>query len=622
MKRVIVSLVFLSSVFVWYGLDSRTVNVVEGLVVRSDSYLPIAEARVRIQGRNEFVLTGSDGRFTLVTDLANGTNVTMTAGKQGWFNSAKSMYVGAAIDTIKIDTLPNGDNPNYAFNGPGYCDNCHTLLTDQWHESKHSRAVTNPMFLQIYNGTDVNGTPGVYPGFKLDFPNEGGDCGDCHAPSAALRSPGNTEINDLFLPGHPYPVDTNGVHCDFCHKIDSVEVNYATGVNGSIFMRRPPAGFNRDINFGQFDDVTSFWMGGSYNPHIERSSFCSGCHQYANAHGVIVDDTYDSWAASPYAAQGRQCQDCHMKPNSDSIFASGIGGPHAVKRDTNRIYNQYFRGATSPEMLDAAAAMSVSAHVAGDQLHIETRITNAGAGHKLPTGVSLRNMLLVVSAVDGADSLPQLSGDTIPLFGGVGDPSHGNLAGLPGKAYAMVTKDSVTGQSPAPNWLATEILYDSRIPAHATDTTHVVFDRAGHSMATVRARMLYRAVFKPWADVKGWDMREYVMADTTFIIQLVNVAANDVRPRRLLLHQNRPNPFNGSTAITFELPAASDIGLAVYNVLGQEVANLARGRYPAGRHSAYWDGRNERGESVASGIYLVRLTAAGSTATRKVSFVK
>lgn len=621
MKRVLSLVAFTALLSLWFGLNGRTTQVIEGLVVRSDFRTPVASARVRIQGKNDFVLTGQDGRFSLVSDLPNGTNVTMTAGKQGWFNVARSMYVGGTIDTIAIDTLPNGDNANYVFNGPAYCDNCHERLAEQWHESRHSKSVVSPMFLQTYNGTDVNGTPGVYPGFKLDFPNEGGDCGDCHAPSAALRSPGNTEINDLFLSGYPYPVDTNGVHCDFCHKIDSVEVNYATGVNGSIFMRRPPTGFNRDINFGQFDDVTSFWMGGTYNPNIEKSAFCSGCHQYANLNGVIVDDTYDSWAASPYAAQGRQCQDCHMKPNSDSLFASGIGGPHAVLRDSNRIYNQYFRGTTA-EFLDASAHWFVGAHVSENQLIVETRITNSGAGHKLPTGVSFRNMLVVVTAMDGSDRLVRISGDTVPHFAGIGDPANGNYSGLPGKAYALITRDSTTGQSPAPNWLATDILYDSRIPAQTTDTTRIIFDRSGHLTASVRIQWLYRAVFKPWADAKGWDMREYVLADTLFNVQLVDVQPHGEPVRVPTLHQNYPNPFNGLTAMVFELPFASDATVSVFNVLGQEVARLAEGRFSEGSHTVIWDGRNRRGDAVTSGIYLVRLSAAGHIRTTKISFVK
>lgn len=310
-----------------------------------------------------------------------------------------------------------------------------------------------------------------------------------------------------------------------------------------------------------------------------------------------------------------------MKPNSDSLFASGIGGPHAVRRDTNRIYNQYFRGTTN-EFLDASAHWFVDAHVSDNQLFVETRITNSGAGHKLPTGVSLRNMLLVVSAMDGLDRLVRLSSDTLPHFAGIGDPADGNYSGLPGKAYALITRDSTTGQWPSPNWLATDILYDSRIPAQTTDTTRVVFDRSDHLAATIRIQWLYRAVFKPWADVKGWDMREYVLADTVFSIQLVGVQSRGERVHVPTLHQNYPNPFNGSTAIVFELPSASDATVSVFNVLGQEVTRLAEGRFNEGSHTVIWDGRNRRGDAVTSGIYLVRLSAAGGIRTTKISYVK
>jgi hypothetical protein len=594
---------------------------ISGIVVGEADNSPIAQARVRIQGKNDFVMTDNAGKFILTTDLNTGSVVALAAGKHGWYNNAVTALVGDANDTIKLTPLPAGDNSDYIFNPPESvtasfdCSKCHTALVSEWKQSKHSRAATNPMLKQIYNGTDVWGNKNVYPGFKLNFPNEGGDCGDCHVPSAALRTPGNTELNDVWA---STTVDTNGVYCDFCHKIDSVAVNYKTGVNGSIFMKRPPSNV-RDINIGQLDDVTSYWMGGTFNPIMDSSSLCSGCHQYANRNGLIVDDTYDAWHASPYAPLGVQCQDCHMRPNSDSIFASGIGGPHAVVRDTNRVYNQFFRGGSSTPMLKASVQLVSQSEITFNVLRLENRVTNIGAGHKLPTGVSFRNMIQVVTVSDGGDTLQQTFGSTIPGFGGIGDPAQGNLSGLPGKLYAMVTRDNRTGQSPSPNWLANEIVYDNRIPAYATDTSTYQFRIGRHAQAQIHIQLIYRAVYKPWADAKGWDMRETVMADT-----LWNVAFDESvkEPLNFSLYQNYPNPFNGSTQIRYDLTRSQFVTLRIYNVLGQEIRRLVHEQKAAGSHVTVWDGKNSLNETVSSGLYFYRVQAGSFVQTKKLLFVK
>ncbi len=608
-------LVFIFSFYRLGTKSSSAPQTISGIVVRASDLSPVAQARVRIQGKNDFVITDNAGMFVLPTNLNPGTVVTLAAGKYGWYNNAVNAFVGDVNDTIALTLLPDGDNSDYVFKPPEDCNTCHATLVDQWKQSKHSHAATNPMLKQIYNGTDVNGHTGVYPGFKLNFPNEGGDCGDCHAPSAALRTPGNTELNDVWA---SQSVDTNGVYCDFCHKIDSVEVNYKTGVNGSIFVKRPPLNA-RDINIGPFDDVTSYWMGGTYNHTMETSAYCSGCHQYANRNGLIVDDTYDSWAVSSYASQGVQCQDCHMRPNSDSIFAGGIGGPHAVARDTNRIYNQRFRGATSNDMLDASAQMSVQTETSFNTLQVQNLITNVGAGHKLPTGVSFRNMIQLVTVLDGIDTLQQISGSAVPSFGGAGNPAQGNLSGLPGKVYAMVTRDNRTGESPSPNWLANEIVYDSRIPAQSTDTAIYKFRIGRHAQAQIHVQLIYRAVYKPWADAKGWDMREYVMADTSLQVTFDESVRE---PANFSLLQNYPNPFNGFTRIRYDLQTAQRVTLKIYNILGQEIRALVHEQKPAGNHFVTWDGKNNSGETVSSGLYFYRIRAGAYVKTKKLLFVK
>lgn len=83
-----------------------------------------------------------------------------------------------------------------------------------------------------------------------------------------------------------------------------------------------------------------------------------------------------------------------------------------------------------------------------------------------------------------------------------------------------------------------------------------------------------------------------------------------------------PNPFASATTIRYQTDTAADVELAVYDVLGRRVATLARGLRPAGAHEATWDGRDQDGRVLASGVYLVRLTAGDRAATRRVTLLR
>ncbi|UCD64129.1 MAG: T9SS type A sorting domain-containing protein [Candidatus Zixiibacteriota bacterium] len=94
-------------------------------------------------------------------------------------------------------------------------------------------------------------------------------------------------------------------------------------------------------------------------------------------------------------------------------------------------------------------------------------------------------------------------------------------------------------------------------------------------------------------------------------------------PGEFTLRQNYPNPFNPGTVICFELPAAANVTLEIFNILGQRVNTLVdRERLPAGAHRIDWRGTDSRGERVASGIYLYRLTAGDRAVTKKMVLLK
>ena len=90
------------------------------------------------------------------------------------------------------------------------------------------------------------------------------------------------------------------------------------------------------------------------------------------------------------------------------------------------------------------------------------------------------------------------------------------------------------------------------------------------------------------------------------------------------LDQNYPNPFNSDTVIRFALPTSENVELAIFNLAGQRVAKLADGMREAGVYAIRWDGRDDNGRELASGVYLYRLrTGDGQQVeTRKLALVR
>ncbi|MCH7549435.1 MAG: T9SS type A sorting domain-containing protein [Candidatus Krumholzibacteriota bacterium] len=88
--------------------------------------------------------------------------------------------------------------------------------------------------------------------------------------------------------------------------------------------------------------------------------------------------------------------------------------------------------------------------------------------------------------------------------------------------------------------------------------------------------------------------------------------------------QNYPNPFNPVTTIEYLVPdgPAQTVALVVYSVRGERVRTLVAGPVPGGRHQVEWDGRNNSGRFVSSGIYFYRLALSGFSATRKMLLMK
>ncbi|MCL4708500.1 T9SS type A sorting domain-containing protein [bacterium] len=198
---------------------------------------------------------------------------------------------------------------------------------------------------------------------------------------------------------------------------------------------------------------------------------------------------------------------------------------------------------------------------------------------------------------------------------------------IPGGAYNVLREKRtqyretrLDGKIPPLGWLdITDVAIQAGFHGLGVDTTVFFYfynDVAKEPIAKVTLNAAQNAALQ--------TLFKYRSASTS-----VANAENSI-PDNYVLHGNYPNPFNPSTVISFQLPVSSDVTLSIFNTNGQLVRQVASGKLASGRHSIVWDATNERGERVASGVYLYVIKAGdpsadsgqGFTAQRKLVLMK
>ncbi|PIP42489.1 hypothetical protein COX18_00145, partial [Candidatus Desantisbacteria bacterium CG23_combo_of_CG06-09_8_20_14_all_40_23] len=101
----------------------------------------------------------------------------------------------------------------------------------------------------------------------------------------------------------------------------------------------------------------------------------------------------------------------------------------------------------------------------------------------------------------------------------------------------------------------------------------------------------------------------------------------EAKPAESILLQNYPNPFNPECWIPFELSEKANVVIRIYNISGQLVKTIDLGELPAGAYTtqsraAYWNGRNEEGEEIASGVYFYQMQIGNKVMTRRAVVLK
>jgi YVTN family beta-propeller protein len=480
-------------------------------VVRLQDGRAVGGAWVRVQTTPNLTYSASDGSFTL-GGLTEGVPITVTA----WYTDQKVSwaYVTPPINNVVLTLRPydTRDNTAYVWNtsfadpaNPTLgCGHCMSPSFQEWQHTAHAKSGTNVRFFSLYNGTDITGTGVISPGYKLDFPGTVGNCATCHAPGTAYDAPFTTDMNALT------GVNREGVFCEFCHKVGAVYLNPATNrpynnAPGVISMRLYRPYGSDQIFFGSLDDVTRRV---SYLPVERKSQFCAPCHQFS-FWGTPIYQSYREWQESAYPSEGIECQTCHMPPGTSPTFVLPEKG--GLSRDPNRMASHLDLGLKDTTFMQSTVAMTLTAQPANNAAQVNVTLNNVNAGHHVPTDSPLRNMLLVITATDGqGQPLALQSGGTVPAWGG-------NYVGKPGKGYAKILRDVISGESPVVNyWKQTLIVSDNRLPARGIDTSSYTFALPpGSSPTHITATLIFRRAFQSVEQARGWQSSDIVMAQAS-----------------------------------------------------------------------------------------------------------
>ena len=362
------------------------------------------------------------------------------------------------------------------------CSSCHIAYYKEWKDDKHSMSQNNPLFLAVYKQ------------FKEDHPNENGNCALCHNPEAAVEN--NLDLNNAVRAGlKPASTKTNGISCDFCHKIESVDQDpLKKGVAGLNILRVCKG--MKDIRFGPIKDPIqpSDKEELKYNSLYKTSLYCAKCHDSSNGN-VQIYSTFTEWLNSPASKRGVQCQTCHMAPRNDvNTIVDNPDVKHKI-----RPYYQIHSHSFLTEDPHAFRKKYVDLKIVGacrrraldnghDVITVTATVSNNNFGHSFPTGSTMRNAILLIEAKDqNGNNLKLVKGPRLPNLAG-------DLQGKPGKLFAKILSET-SGEYgathskagilfrkimdklgiPAQDWWNVFIAQDTRIKANESDVSQFEF---------------------------------------------------------------------------------------------------------------------------------------------------
>lgn len=532
-------------VYVYDAASQATVNAVVARVTNSSIVDGSDHRELRLAACDQ-------GQFLVVSAPGYETRFTACNGSNAYY--------------VALNKLTAADNINYLW-ASAYtnCGTCHARQlgegyneVEEWERSGHAKVFADPFFSSLYRGTNVTGrattpTENYGPGFKLSFPDQAGDCAYCHAPAALLPSLEPTDLTTYYP--RPAGVNGEGVTCDVCHKALKVILNDEKypladkpGVSSFEFLRS-----SSSFVLGPFsnillpvNDESQKHAVSSCSPILSSSELCASCH-YRKFNDMQIYNSYGEWKESKYGRNSRSatyktCQDCHMSRMDVKNNNTPLSLRSACSETTDQYQNFDHNlmdvgpvgpdnsGAVIPRMIRHAASLNVKLTYEPDQgnsLRVHVEVENKQAGHKFPTDSPLRHLILVVSASDQfGSSLPQVKGEKLPDWAGVGNPamSQNGIEGYAGQAgviFANVLVEEATNLFPtAAYWNRTRYVFttedgrnsDTRLVPGEAQVSNFSFAVPDFGEMRITVRLFYRYAFFELMDQKDWNRPDVLVA--------------------------------------------------------------------------------------------------------------
>ncbi len=303
------------------------------------------------------------------------------------------------------------------FVSPETCGGCHDAIYEQWKGSMHSLSHVDP----IYREVALHDLKGLTDPDEI---KEAEHCVPCHTPVGFVSGmPLKTSDHTKTIP----EIAAKGIQCDYCHSATRVREVF----NAQIDIEPGNGESDPGTKRGPRKDAEPDFHKAAYSEMHTRSEFCGSCHDVRHVvFGTKLETPYEEWKRGPYAAQGIQCQGCHMYqrpgvPATGSTERPGNPGASASgAKERPHVFTHYFTGGNSlvpsmfknkdqsklaEERLKNAATVSIDAALADGALRV--KVTNSGAGHSIPTGLShVRQMWLEVTVTGAGGRMIYKSG--------------------------------------------------------------------------------------------------------------------------------------------------------------------------------------------------------------------
>ncbi len=166
------------------------------------------------------------------------------------------------------------------------------------------------------------------------------------------------------------------------------------------------------------------------------------------------------------------------------------------------------------------------------------------------------------------------------------------------------------------------VLSDTTITTEATFSTDNSITAGPDFTITSSGDVTFRAsnsiVFLPGVNIiQGGQLHAM-----TGIAAAIEKDEEVLPPSDFFVYQNYPNPFNPTTQIRYILPVSGYVKADIYTVFGEKVKTLFSGDQPGGHHSMVWDGTNQLGQKMSSGIYYLQIDAGKYRAVKKMTLLK